>query len=107
MTTVMKIEVAIYYILKVFGYACGTMGALGILGFVGSYEHNMITTTQFFVYELHAFGLCGLSFLLYGLRALVAEDALERARQLRIQRQHQIRLRRQRMPMRQPSNRYN
>lgn len=107
MTTFMKVEAVIYYILKILGYACGILGFLGVLGFVGSYERDVITTTQFLMYELHAFGLCGISYLLYGLRCLIVDDFVERDRQIQIQRQRQMRLRRQRMNMRQTSNMYN
>ena len=83
MTTFMKIEAITYYILRVFGYAFGILGALGVFGFVGSYECDTITTLQFFMYELHAFMLIGLSFIVYIIRELILDDCRVRYRRMK------------------------
>jgi hypothetical protein len=79
MTTFMKIEVALYYILKVLGYACGIAGLLGVIGIAGSLEQDLITMSQCFVRELLAFGLCGLSFVLFVLRRFLEESLYAQA----------------------------
>lgn len=90
MTTFMKIEAVIYYVLKVLGYICGFVGVFGVLGFVGSLECDRITIAQCIVYEIHAFCLIGASYLLYYIRVLIEEDFTDRCRLLH-------RARRQRM----------
>ena len=74
MTTTMKAKVILYYILKVLGYACGIAGFLGAVGIAGSLEQDMITISQCLVRELLAFGLCGLSFVLFVLRKFLEES---------------------------------
>ena len=78
MTTFMKFEVITYYVLKVFGYACGILGALGVIGFVGGLEHDNITMLQFVMYELHAFMLIGISYLFYYIREAIVNDFAKR-----------------------------
>lgn len=83
MTSFMKFEVIAYYVLKVFGYACGILGALGFIGFAGGLEHDNITILQFIMYELHAFMLMGISYLSYYIREVIVTDFSERAQLLR------------------------
>lgn len=83
MTSFMKFEVIAYYVLKVFGYACGILGALGVIGFVGGLEHDQVTMLQFFMYELHAFMLIGISYLSYYIREAIVTDFSERAQFIR------------------------
>lgn len=78
MTTFMKIEAITYYILKFIGYIAGFIAPFLILGFVGSLEHDTITIAQFCIGELCAFGLIGLSFILYYIRELIKEDLRRR-----------------------------
>lgn len=80
MTTFMKIEAVTYLILRVFNYVIGFLGAFGILGFVGSYECDTITTAQFFIYEFHAIMLIGLAFVVYYVRECIREDFIRRNR---------------------------
>lgn len=80
MTTFMKFEAIVWYILRIFNYICGFFGVFGVLGFVGSYELDTITTAQFFAYELHAFGLIALAFAVYYIREMIREDVIRRDR---------------------------
>lgn len=83
MTTFMKIEAVIYFVLKLFGYAIGILGVFGIFGFEGSLKCDTITIAQFLMYELHAFLLIGLSFVVYIIREIIREDFIRRNRILR------------------------
>jgi hypothetical protein len=83
MTKVMKAEVCVYYILKVIGYLCGFAGALCVIGFAGGLERELITETQFWLYELNAFGLIGVSYVTYWVRGLIEADVMDMASRLR------------------------
>lgn len=91
MTTFMKFEAISFFVLRAFGYLSGILGVLGVIGAAGSYEWATITDWQFFTYELHAFGLIGLSFVLYVLRMILVEDLLERDRCIRCKTRRQCR----------------
>lgn len=80
MTTFMKFEAIVWYILRIFNYICGFFGAFGVLGFVGSYELDTITTAQFWAYEFHAFCLIALAFVVYYIRECIREDVIRRAK---------------------------
>ena len=80
MTTFMKLEIIAYYILKIFGYLCGFLGALGVIGFAGGRELGNITDMQFWVYEIHAFALIGLCCIVYYIRKSIKEDLIRRNR---------------------------
>lgn len=80
MTKFMKFELLSYCGLKIFGYILGIFGFIGIVGFVGSLEHDSISIAQFLVYEIHAFGLIGLSYLIYRFRELIKKDFIKRDR---------------------------
>lgn len=80
MTTFMKIEAITYCVLKVINYIMGFVGAFGILGAVGSLECDTITFAQFWLYELCAFGLIGLTIVVYYIRECIREDFLRRNR---------------------------
>lgn len=80
MTTFMKIEAITYYILKLIGYIAGFIGPFLILGFVGGLEHDNITIAQFWIGEFYAFGLIGLSFIVYYVREFIKEDVRRRYR---------------------------
>ena len=91
MTTFMKFEAISFFVLRAFGWLSGILGVLGLSGFAGSYEWDTITGWQFLAYELHAVGLIGLSFALYFLRMVIAEDLLERDRCIRCKTRRQCR----------------
>jgi hypothetical protein len=78
MSKVMKVEFICFLVLKIFGYFCGTVGTLSVFGFAGSLESSTITATQFWLYELHAFGLIALAFVIYYIREVVREDFIRR-----------------------------
>lgn len=78
MTKVMKVELICFLVLKFFGYFCGTAGILSVFGLAGSFESNTITATQFWLYELCAFGLIALAFVVYYIREVVREDFIRR-----------------------------
>lgn len=78
MTRFMKFELVTFYILKVFGYICGILGAYCVIGFVGSLEHDKITCTQFLMYELHSFMLIGISYAVWRIRERIKEDLQKR-----------------------------
>lgn len=78
MTRFMKFELITFYVLKVFGYICGILGAYCIIGFVGGLEHDKITCTQFFMYELHSFMLIGISYVVWRIRELIKGDLQKR-----------------------------
>lgn len=80
MTTFMKIEAITYCILKVVGYAFGIIGAIMVIGATGSLELDTITIGQYFLYEFYAFGLIGLSYIVYIIRELILEDCRVRYR---------------------------
>ena len=82
MTTFMKIEAITYYILKVFGYFCGFVGVFGVIGFAGSCELGTITIAQFWMYEIHAFFLIALSYVVYYIREAIKEDGRKRYRRM-------------------------
>lgn len=88
MTKFMKFEVISFFVLRVLGYVCGILGAISVLGYAGSYECEIISTAQFWLYELYAFGLIGMSFVLYYLRMWIAEDVIERERQMKLRARH-------------------
>ena len=83
MTTFMKIEVIIYYLLRVFGYICGFLGAFGVIGVAGSLECDTITIAQFWMYEIHSFMLIGVCYIVYYIRECVKEDFQRRERILK------------------------
>lgn len=80
MTKFMKFEAIVWYILLLFGYACGILGALGVIGFAGSLEWDRITIPQFWMYEIHAFMLIGISYAVYYIREHIRVDLLRRER---------------------------
>lgn len=82
MTNFMKLEVISFFVLRTLGYACGILGALGMLGIVGALETDSITIAQFWLYELGAIGLALLSASFYYIRMWIAKDLLARDRQL-------------------------
>ncbi len=86
MTLLMKIETITYFILKAFGCVIGFLGALGVIGFAGSLEHSAITVLQFCMYELHAFGLIGLAFIVYYISELIKDDVDSRQWRIRHER---------------------
>lgn len=85
MTKFMKFEAISFFILRALGYICGIVGVLGVFGFAGSFECEVITLNQFVVYELHAFCLIGLSWFLYYVRGLLAHDIFRRERLMKKQ----------------------
>lgn len=80
MTNFMKFELLSFVGLKVFGYFCGILGVIGVIGFAGSLTHDSISIAQFCLFELHAFGLIGLSYVSYMGRELIRKDILKRDR---------------------------
>lgn len=84
MTKFMKFEMVCYYILKVLGYLCGFAGFFAIIGTVGSYEQDVIGAAQFWMQEFFAFGLCGISYVLFNIRQLILADFEHRSRCRRI-----------------------
>lgn len=83
MTTFMKIEAVTYFVLKVIGYLAGFIGAFAILGFTGACDRGHITLAQYIIYELQAFCLIGLSFIVYIIRERIKEDVIRRGRAMR------------------------
>jgi hypothetical protein len=83
MTTFMKLEAVLYLILKILKHACGWIGALGIIGFVGGLEHELITFKQFFLYEINACVLVGLCYVMYRLEKEVRADFIKRNRAMK------------------------
>lgn len=90
MTTFMKLEVITYYILKVFGYIVGFLGVFGVIGFVGSFELDRITVAQFWMYEIHAFFLIALCFVVYYIREYIKEDCCRRYRYMQRRRARRV-----------------
>ena len=82
MTNFMKLEAISFFVLRTLGYACGILGAFGMLGIAGALEMASITIAQFWLYELGAIGLALLSAALYYIRMWIAKDLLARDRQL-------------------------
>lgn len=80
MTTFMKIETITYYLLKLIGYIAGFIGPFLVLGYVGGLELDNITIAQFWTGEFCAFGLIGLSFIVYYIREFIKEDVRKRYR---------------------------
>ena len=80
MTKFVKFELLSFVGLKVFGYLCGIIGVIGVIGFAGSLTHDSISIAQFCLFELHAFGLIGLSYASYMVRELIRKDILKRDR---------------------------
>lgn len=88
MTTFMKLEVILYFILKVFGYFCGFAGTIGFFGLAGPGENTAaLTTGQFFLYEFFAICLIALSFAAFFTRELIRDD-VKRRHHLRARRVH-------------------
>ena len=82
MTNFMRFEAISFFVLRTLGYACGFLGALGILGIAGALEKGSITIAQFWLYELGAVGLALLSASFYYIRMWIAKDLLARDRRL-------------------------
>lgn len=79
MTTFMKFEVVLYFILKAFGYVCGIVGTFVFFGLAGPGENSTaITTGQFFLYEFFAICLIALSFAAFFTRELIRDDVKRR-----------------------------
>ena len=79
MTTFMKLEVVIYFVLKVLGYACGIAGAIGFFGLAGPGESSAaLTAGQFFLYEFFAICLIAFSFGAFFARELIRDDVKRR-----------------------------
>lgn len=83
MTTFMKIEAITYLILRVIGYISGFVGAFMVIGVAGGLELDTITIGQYWLYEIYAFCLIGLSYVVYYLRELILEDCRVRYRRMR------------------------
>ena len=83
MTKFMKFEAILYLILKVVGHFCGWVGVFSVIGFVGGLENDMITCTQFWLYELHAFCLIALCIVVYNIREYIKEDIIRQKRILK------------------------
>ena len=82
MTKTMKIEIITYCALKGLVYFCSIFGSLGILGFAGGLQWDRITIAQFLIYEICAFGLLGLAYVLNGFSEFLKLDIVKRDRQL-------------------------
>ena len=80
MTKIMQNEIRLYWLLKILGYTFGILGIIGIWGFVGSLEKDVITMSQCIVYEFLAFGLIGLSYVMFRVRELIKRDFNRRRR---------------------------
>lgn len=84
MTPLMKFEIIIYYILKIFGYFCGFVGALWVPGLLVSHRYGNITDMQLWKYEIHAFILIGVCCIVYYIRKFIKEDIIRRNRLMKM-----------------------
>ena len=82
MTKFMKFEILSYCVLKGLVYLCSILGGLGIIGFAGGLQWDRITIAQFLMYEICAFGLIGLAYVLNSFSEFLKVDIIKRDRQI-------------------------
>ena len=66
--TNMEIKTLIYKVLKIVGYALGTIGVLKLFGAVGYFEWDYLTFGEFVYQEFVAFALIFSSYIIYLIR---------------------------------------
>ena len=82
MTKFMKFEILSYCALRGLVYLCSILGGLGIIGFAGGLQWDRITIAQFWLYEVLAFGLLGLAYVLNNFSEFLKVDIIKRDRQI-------------------------